>query len=178
MSQHAVLFYARSGFNGNTMDANHDEKLMHAAGLQTRPGTHPSTHSTDQDTSDSLVKEFGNLFDPQARRRVFESEVSKLFRRPHYWEFQNVQSKTTPVSQVFESEVSWEFQDVQPKNTPVSQVAPVAHEKPIKKKQRSSPSKNRREKDAQSRSPVSASEKRNSSRRIRKTANVYQAGFN
>jgi hypothetical protein len=69
MSQHAVLYSARS--------TSHEiEKLMHAAGLHTHPGVAPST---EKDTIEPLVKEFGNLFDPEFRRQIFESEVCLVF---------------------------------------------------------------------------------------------------
>jgi hypothetical protein len=175
MSQHAVLYYARSGSDlKNIVDADQDDSLMHAAGLHTHLGT---THLKDQDTVDSLIKEFGDLFDPQTRRRVFEAEFSKLFRsRSTARNSTQDEPKITHVSGQLHSGNNgeyWEFQDGmpcstarnstqdEPKITSITQVAPMAFKKPMQQKRCSS-----------------VSEKKNSPRRTRKTADVYQAGFN
>jgi hypothetical protein len=74
MSQHSVLFYAT--IHSTTVQAQSDiddEYLMRTAGLYTHPGYAPS--ADDGETVESLVKEFGNMFDPEVRKQVFKSEV-------------------------------------------------------------------------------------------------------
>ena len=151
MSQHAVLFYA--GSNSITDQTQSDvNKLMHAAGLHTHPGNAPSA---DTDTIEPLVREFGNLFPPEIRRQFFEMEVKKLFCRTRELTGQSKLDFTEFPSHPIEDPHS--RCPVVPPHGPSPTTCDT--------------------KTRISRNEIHV-EKRNSPRRARKSADVYQAGFN
>jgi hypothetical protein len=154
MSQHAVLFYA--GSNSITDQAQLDEnKLMHAAGLHTHPGNAPSADAA-ADTIEPLVTEFGNLFPPEIRRHFFEMQVKRLFCRTRELTGQTKLDH-------------WDFTECP--SRPIED-----RRRPVVPPHGPSPT------TCDTKTRISRNEihveKRNSPRRARKSADVYQAGFN